>query len=142
MLVTKNVFQQGNSDALNFDQLMAQATQVAKQQDASLLERARQKRREDEERRLREEKAKRQREEAQAQLNKRREELEKQKKALMKQPLDKKRSLSSSAPTKTSRNTPTMASGKSTSVKKSALSLLPEKKVKDINKNQERGSRS
>lgn len=142
MLVTKNVFQQGNSDALNFDQLMAQATQVAKQQDASLLERARQKRREDEERRHREEKAKRQREEAQAQLNKRREELEKQKKALMKQPLDKKRSLSSSAPTKTARNTPTMASGKSTLVKKSALSLLPEKKVKDINKNQERCSRS
>ncbi|KAG2233628.1 hypothetical protein INT48_001881 [Thamnidium elegans] len=34
----------GESGALNFDQLMAQATQVAKQQDASLMERAQKKR--------------------------------------------------------------------------------------------------
>ncbi|KAI8646116.1 SPT2 chromatin protein-domain-containing protein [Parasitella parasitica] len=75
----------GDSTALNFDQLMAQATQVAKQQDASLMERARQKRREDDERRRREERALREREETQAQLAKKRELQDKKQKQLMDQ---------------------------------------------------------
>ncbi|KAL7315473.1 hypothetical protein PS15m_004688 [Mucor circinelloides] len=75
----------GDSSALNFDQLMAQATQVAKQQDASLMERARQKRREDEERRRREERALREREEAQAQLARKRELQDKRQKSLIDQ---------------------------------------------------------
>ncbi|KAG2202553.1 hypothetical protein INT47_012547 [Mucor saturninus] len=70
----------GESNALNFEQLMAQATQVAKQQDASLHERARQKRREDDERRRREEKAAREREDAQALLDRKRELQEKKQK--------------------------------------------------------------
>ncbi|KAI8088436.1 SPT2 chromatin protein-domain-containing protein [Thamnidium elegans] len=117
----------GESGALNFDQLMAQATQVAKQQDASLMERARQKRREEEERRRREEKEQRERENAQALLEKKRELQEKKQKLLMDQ--NKKSGVKSRTQVDKSK-VRTTSSTKSTSQRKTTTvaSFFPEKK--------------
>ncbi|KAG1466705.1 hypothetical protein G6F56_004635 [Rhizopus delemar] len=81
----------GGSSVLSFDQLMAQATMVAKQQDAHLLERARQKRREDEDRRRREEEVMREKRETQQLLAKKRETQEKKQKQLAEQRKQQKR---------------------------------------------------
>ena len=87
-------FYQGDSNTMNFDQLMAQATQVAKQQDASLMERARQKRREDDLKRHRLEREQRERDEAQALLDKKRDLQDRKQKLLMDQKkLDKRKTI-------------------------------------------------
>ncbi|KAI8098050.1 SPT2 chromatin protein-domain-containing protein [Gilbertella persicaria] len=123
----------GDSNMLNFDQLMAQATQVAKQQDASLMERARQKRREDEERRRRELKEQREREEAQAQLAKKRELQEKKQKILLEQKRQEreqeKRRLQNEKLANKSRSLGSNSSKNAFSIKKTSVStFLPEKK--------------
>ncbi|GAN09424.1 hypothetical protein MAM1_0267c08951 [Mucor ambiguus] len=122
----------GDSTALNFDQLMAQATQVAKQQDASLMERARQKRREDEERRRREEKALREREEAQAQLARKRELQDKKQKSLIDQKKQMKGQEKKKIQTEKivkSRTNNAFSNIKSTSTsRKNTTILFPEKK--------------
>ncbi|KAI8372394.1 SPT2 chromatin protein-domain-containing protein [Blakeslea trispora] len=114
---------------LNFDQLMAQATKVAKQQDASLMERARQKRREDEERQRRELKQQKEREQEQALLAKKRELQEKRQKELLEQKkLEKGRRMQSEKMTSKSR---TALGSKNAFGSKKAMpvsSLLPEKK--------------
>lgn len=125
----------GDSTAMDFDQLMAQATQVAKQQDASLMERARQKRREDDERRRREEKALREREETQAQLAKKRELQDKKQKSMIDQKKQsrgqEKRKVQADNKSVKSRTNNAFSNVKSTSAnrKNTAISsLFPEKK--------------
>lgn len=111
---------------MNFEQLMAQATQVAKQQDASLMERARQKRREDDERRHREEKAAREREDAQALVNRKRDLQDKKQKLLSDQ--SKKGEKRRTPVDKTTSAKPRTSTPK-TVQRKSVASFLPEKKV-------------
>jgi hypothetical protein len=134
--VIPNFYLQGDSTAMDFDQLMAQATQVAKQQDASLMERARQKRREDDERRRREEKALREREETQAQLAKKRELQDKKQKSMIDQKKQsrgqEKRKVQTDNKSVKSRTNNAFSNVKSTSAsrKNTAISsLFPEKKV-------------
>ncbi|KAI9265972.1 SPT2 chromatin protein-domain-containing protein [Sporodiniella umbellata] len=79
------------SSVLSFDQLMAQATMVAKRQDAHLLERARQKRREDEEKKRKEENVLKEKREAQQLLEKKRELQEKKQKNFIEQRKQQKR---------------------------------------------------
>ncbi|KAI8327440.1 SPT2 chromatin protein-domain-containing protein [Choanephora cucurbitarum] len=114
---------------LNFDQLMAQATKVAKQQDASLMERARQKRREDEERQRRELKLLKEREAEQALLAKKRELQEKKQKALLAQKkMEKGRRVQNEKLTSKSRTTVGSTNAFGSRKAMPVSSLLPEKK--------------
>ncbi|KAI8379203.1 SPT2 chromatin protein-domain-containing protein [Radiomyces spectabilis] len=75
----------GDSHHMDFNQLMAQAAQFAKQQDATLAEKAEQKRRDEEEKRRKEERDLRERREAQAALAQQREKFEMKQKMLLEQ---------------------------------------------------------
>ncbi|KAI8880832.1 SPT2-domain-containing protein [Backusella circina FSU 941] len=122
---------------------MAQATQVAKQQDAALMERARQKLREEEDRRKREARAAREKEAAEHERRLQQQQQQQQKKkasvgqakrqtsSKMSDPTERKRNQSTAATT-TAKGRNVNSSKRFPSASHSASSFLPEKKVKHV----------